>query len=124
MSTRNDSPALARIIAYIDTHPGSTFRDIAAGAFVSKTWVTKQLTVLRKADRIHVSGLRGTGGGSLRKYAIGPQQKPVKPLTSDKAHQAQKRREWRLKTGLYEARKADRRLAKMDPVLSALLGIT
>ena len=117
------TPSLSRILAYLETHPGSIFREVAAGAYVSLPWVTKQLCALRKADLIHVSGKRSTDGGAGREYSLGPQQKPVKSLTKDKQHQAKKRREWRLATGLYEARKANRRLAKPDPVMAALLGI-
>ena len=117
------TPTITRILAHLESNPGSTFREISAGAFISKTWVTKQLCALLADKKIHVSGFRSTKGKGMREYSPGAATKPATPLMQDKQHQAMKRREWRLATGLYEARKANRRLAKPDPVMAALLGI-
>lgn len=68
------SPACLRIRAYLTQNPGSSYRQIAAGAHVSESSVKNQyLPLLRRAGLIHITGYLPTKGLALRLYAAGPQ---------------------------------------------------
>ena len=115
-----------RIRAFLKAHPGSTFREIAAGAFVSIAQVRmKCVPLLMRENLIHVSNLRPTKGRALREYSDGPLLgEPVRPLCN-RERLNRMRREWRQASGFYEARKAARRLVNPpDRVLAALMGLS
>lgn len=101
-------------------------RTIASWAHVSfRTFANTYRHLLLRAELMHIAAYRnGPSGPFVPLYLAGPLIGDPPPLP-DKKPAKLTAREWKERTGYYEAEKAKRRLARPpDTALAALMGLT
>lgn len=120
-----ESPGMRRVRAVLEaaTEPMDAISISEAAHVSANTFRNTYRRLLIRAGLIHIAGyLHGRQGRQRPTYLAGPQigDPPIPPILDHRAAT----RDWKERTGYYEAIKARRRLARPpDMALAALLGL-
>ena len=116
-----DSPGMQRVLKVLRERGPMDEKTLAPLAYVSPRTLHNYAIQLHHGRHIYAHAWRYNRQGSQSAiWAIGPGEDAPKLPPSDKVA---RNRDWRQRTGYWEAKKADKRLANPDRLTAALMGI-
>lgn len=122
-----DSPGMRRVVAVLEaSEKPLNGHQIAAAAHVAfNTFQNQYRHLLVAAGKIHLSGYaHNTRGPFVPLYRAGHAPVGLQVRKPRKIDQLARARNWKVRSGYNEARKAERRLRRPpDRVLAALMGL-
>ncbi|MDE2440164.1 MAG: hypothetical protein KGP14_03995 [Betaproteobacteria bacterium] len=124
----SDSPGMRRVVAVLEAAEAPlNGHQIAERAHIAfNTFQNQYRQVLATEGKIHLAGYEhNTRGPFMPTYRAGPAPAGFVPRKPRKITSSARSKDWKLRTGYNEARKAERRRCRPpDRALAALMGIS